>query len=423
MSHRQPVTRTITALVCVLAALCLHARCAHAQTVAYEPGATCLICHGHDAVTYAKSVHGRFDVSCVDCHGGDATQILWSQAMDPQAGFQGQFSKTETLTLCNGCHGDYEKMRQYGLPVDQLAQYKTSEHGKALLLTGSRDAAVCTDCHGAHDILEVDDPEAWVYPTNIPGMCARCHADKKLMQPLGIKSDVVDSFSKGMHGKRLLQGDLAAPTCSVCHGSHGAAPPGVAEVVNVCGQCHTNIRKQFKRSAHYREKLECITCHDSHDNQHPTTDKFTSARPGGCRNCHTEADSEPVAFINSTLDSLKQARTEYAESEQAMKRAGRQGFYVQGEQVLLKEAHTALMEFRNTQHSLSMEDTAGQLATVTSKASHVMENIKAKRERITDRRIVVTIVTAYLLAMLLLLLIKYRRLKRAHLEGRPREDV
>jgi hypothetical protein len=37
---------------------------------------------------------------------------------------------------------------------------------------------VCTDCHGIHDIVKVDDPEAGIaLKENLLGKCQRCHPD------------------------------------------------------------------------------------------------------------------------------------------------------------------------------------------------------------------------------------------------------
>ena len=40
--------------------------------------------------------------------------------------------------------------------VDQLAEYRTSGHGKTLL-RGDESVATCVSCHGAHGILPVKD--------------------------------------------------------------------------------------------------------------------------------------------------------------------------------------------------------------------------------------------------------------------------
>lgn len=49
-------------------------------------------------------------------------------------------------------------------------------HGKAYIL-GHPDAAKCSDCHGAHGILAVDDPHSTVGVRNIVNTCKNCHED------------------------------------------------------------------------------------------------------------------------------------------------------------------------------------------------------------------------------------------------------
>ena len=405
----------LAAALLLLAALALPAFAAN--TVQDEPGSTCMICHGKLAPALSKSirpdsVHSRFGVSCVDCHGGDQTRDTEKAAMDPAAGFKGKFTPEEVLTLCNTCHGDYERMRQFSLPIDQLQQYKTSEHGKALLLTGNRKVAVCNDCHGTHDILEVSNPLAHVYPTNVPAICAKCHSDEKYMQGMKVSTTVVEDYKKGVHGTDLLKKqDLAVPTCTTCHGNHGAAPPGVAEVVNICGQCHKNIREE--------NQVECIDCHDGHNNRHPLEVMFTSSKKGGCLRCHNKNKSPQDAYISGVLDKLSFARRAVADATRAIKKAESHGFYVDEEKVLLQEAHTAMLQFSNMQHALPKDMGEAILETTDSKAAHIQESIKVKMRTVTDRRIVMSAVAGYLAFLLLLLFIKYRRLRRDWLRSKP----
>ena len=73
-----------------------------------------------------------------------------------------------------------------------------------------------------------------------PGTCGECH-DK----------DYVRAFRTSVHGQGLLKmGLIVAPSCNDCHGNHGAAPPGVASVGNVCGTCHALIAERFRNSSH-----------------------------------------------------------------------------------------------------------------------------------------------------------------------------
>ena len=57
-------------------------------------------------------------------------------------------------------------------------------------------------------------------------------------------------YQKSVHYAALTKGnDLSAPTCNDCHGNHGAAPPGVGSVANVCGTCHAVFAQKFAGAA------------------------------------------------------------------------------------------------------------------------------------------------------------------------------
>jgi hypothetical protein len=100
------------------------------------------------------------------------------------------------------------------------------------------------------------------------------------MQPYGIPTDQYDTYMKSEHAHALLvKGDLAAPACNDCHGNHGATPPEVNSVANVCGQCHGREASLFEKSTHkaiFEEIGEpaCVTCHDNHLVRHPTPELF-----------------------------------------------------------------------------------------------------------------------------------------------------
>ena len=58
-------------------------------------------------------------------------------------------------------------------------------------------------------------------------------------------------YQKSVHYAALTKGnDLSAPTCNDCHGNHGAAPPGVGAIANVCGTCHAVFAQKFATSVH-----------------------------------------------------------------------------------------------------------------------------------------------------------------------------
>ena len=65
------------------------------------------------------------------------------------------------------------------------------------------------------------------------------------------------------------RGDLSAPTCASCHGNHGATPPQVSSIANVCGTCHVLFEELYKKSPHEPVFAAmgaggCVACHGNH---------------------------------------------------------------------------------------------------------------------------------------------------------------
>lgn len=139
---------------------------------------TCGNCHGEIVESYNISIHGQALIEedntdvpvCIDCHGVHNIQ-------DPRTE---QF-RIQTPELCAGCHANEKLMSKYGLPSDVYSIYKLSWHGvdvsvfKARWPTIWHDSAVCTDCHGIHDILSTTDAASKVNPTNLLATCQKCH--------------------------------------------------------------------------------------------------------------------------------------------------------------------------------------------------------------------------------------------------------
>src|SRR5690242_8139173 len=207
---------------------------------------SCLDCHSAlDAplqVTperFSQDIHAQKGLTCASCHGGDPTKSDMD-AMSKAAGFKGKPSRKDIPALCGKCHSDGAFMRQYNpsLRTDQFSQYQTSVHGK-LLAKGDTKVAVCIDCHGVHDLRPASDTRSTVHPLNVAQTCSRCHADAAYMKGYSIPTDQFAGYSASVHHEALaVRGDLSAPTCTTCHGNHGAAPPGVGTVQNVCATCH-----------------------------------------------------------------------------------------------------------------------------------------------------------------------------------------
>jgi hypothetical protein len=140
---------------------------------------TCAACHADVAETYASSVHGKAlangraeDVPvCTDCHRSHDV-----------AGPHDQSWLVRTPQLCGKCHADEKRMKPYGLSTAVLRTYLADFHGMTASLSHAADqgerrvTALCTDCHGVHDIAKVDDPGSGVMRANLARTCSRCHA-------------------------------------------------------------------------------------------------------------------------------------------------------------------------------------------------------------------------------------------------------
>ncbi len=131
------------------------------STVYYKNvAATCATCHRGIYKDFINSIHSPVVTktnkklpTCEDCHS--AHQIKEIE--------QDQFM-TEVTHQCGSCHQDLAET--YGQTI----------HGKAYTL-GYLKAAKCSDCHGAHDIQQVDDPNSHVGFNHVVQTCQKCHPD------------------------------------------------------------------------------------------------------------------------------------------------------------------------------------------------------------------------------------------------------
>ena len=141
----------------------------------------CQRCHKEIFVTYANSVHGNalfneanLDVpTCVDCHSPHSIK-------DPMVS---EFHE-RIPEMCSNCHANRDIMAKYGLSTDVVKTYLSDFHGVTLGLykkqkddpyRPARPIAVCTDCHGTHDITNTSGPASTVLRSNLLQRCRMCH--------------------------------------------------------------------------------------------------------------------------------------------------------------------------------------------------------------------------------------------------------
>ncbi|MBI2861013.1 MAG: cytochrome c3 family protein [Chloroflexi bacterium] len=164
------------------APICTDCHGAHDVTRPAQPRAsisqTCSQCHQEISQTYLDSVHGKALVGdnnydapvCTDCHTSHTIE-------DPRtAAF-----RLESIDICSNCHSNEAVMKKYGISTNVVKSYLNDFHGRAVALTGKQGKdiwakeAVCTDCHGVHDIQSADSPESPVIKANLVATCQQCH--------------------------------------------------------------------------------------------------------------------------------------------------------------------------------------------------------------------------------------------------------
>jgi len=355
---------------------------------------TCLDCHsnldGPLQVTtekFAADIHAQKGLTCASCHGGDPTKDD-ADAMSKAAGFRGHIERTQVPELCGKCHGDAAYMRQYNpsLRTDQLAQYHISKHGQ-LLAKGDTHVAVCVDCHSVHDLRPPSDPRSTVNPVNVAKTCSNCHSDRDHMKAYNIKTDQFAGYSGSVHYEALAQrGDLSAPTCTTCHGNHGAAPPGVASVENVCSTCHVFQTQLFDGSPHKAAFTAsglpgCITCHSNHRIQHTGDSMIGTGPQAVCTNCHSQGDAG-FAAADSMSRELIQLELALVKSEDILQQAEQSGMEVGQAKLDVSEARDYLTKSRVAIHSFAPAKLDAQIKNglaITDKT--YAAGVKALRER------------------------------------------
>lgn len=334
---------------------------------------TCVKCHAtledkHAVIlkSFQRDIHKEGGLSCASCHGGDAAKEDMSEAMDPARGFVGVPTPAQVPQFCGKCHSDPAYMRRFNpsLPTDQESKYRTSTHG-IRLKGGDENVATCASCHPAHSIRPSKDPTSSVYVKNIPDTCARCHADAKKMAPYKIPVSQAAEYKASVHGKALLErGDTAAPVCNTCHGNHGAAPPGVAGIGQVCGSCHVNNMELFKAgpmaTAWDKKGFHaCATCHTAHAIQKPTT-ALLSGAGALCIRCH-KPGSKPLAVAAAMKAELDGTQAAYHEAEGSIREAEEKGMDMADARDALDGARMSLFQARTAVHS-SNGDTVAKIA-------------------------------------------------------------
>ncbi len=273
---------------------------------------SCAKCHEDQQKVYEQGFHAKavkngdkFAARCTDCHGG-AHSIL--PASDPKS----LVNHANIPQTCGTCHGQKFVMEASGHTAQTFFSYQESVHGKAVAGNGESKAAVCTDCHGTHDIRGAGDNKSPIFKFNVPQTCAKCHGSQ------------AQEFMTSIHGQGVSRGNWLSPVCTDCHGIHSikshidptssVAAQQLARTT--CARCHEGVRlsQEFgisgRRATTYLSSYHglaaqagsnvvanCASCHGVH-NILASSDARSTIAPANlaktCGRCHPGASENFV---------------------------------------------------------------------------------------------------------------------------------
>lgn len=259
---------------------------------------SCATCHADEQANYDKSFHGRAvqagnsnAATCVDCHGSPHELL---PASDPKS----RVAHVNIPATCGSCHGQQFVMEKDGLSVQMVASYQQSVHGHAVA-NGSDKAAVCTDCHGAHDIQDAKDPKSPIFKFNVPLTCGKCH------------EQISKEFQQSIHGQAIAKANWQAPVCTDCHGIHSikahtdpnspVAAQNLAQAT--CGRCHEGVRLSQEFGIQGRRATTYLASY------HGLASRGGSQIVANCASCHGTHSIFPSSDPRSTIHRSNLART------------------------------------------------------------------------------------------------------------------
>jgi cytochrome b subunit of formate dehydrogenase/nitrate/TMAO reductase-like tetraheme cytochrome c subunit len=251
---------------------------------------TCDQCHADEGQGYAHSIHaqvtssGKIPATCQDCHGDVHAIVSGDDSKSP-------VNHANIPSTCGRCHGQKFLMESNGETAQPFLSYQSSVHGRAVA-NGSQKAAVCTDCHGVHQILPASDPKSPISKVAVASTCGKCH------------TDVANTFTASIHGQAIARGNMLAPTCTDCHGIHSIkrhtdpnSPVAEQNVSrDICARCHEGVRL----SQEFGVPGNRVTSY--FDSYHGLAAEGGSVVAANCSSCHGVHNILPSSDPRSTIN-------------------------------------------------------------------------------------------------------------------------
>ena len=246
------------------------------------------------------------------------------------------------------------------------------------------------------------------------------------MKTYDIPVDQIQKYTASIHWKMMsVKGDLSAPTCNDCHGNHGAAPPGVAWVGNVCEQCHAVTAKLFAESPHANIFIQmgipgCATCHDNHEIKAAEDEMLGLGNDAVCVACHADDDQggQTATAMHDLVVSLRDA---FDKSHGILLQAERAGMEVSQAQFDLNGAKDHLVQARNAVHTFTVETVKKEIdAGLEISAKAHARGVQALAD-LQFRRRGLAVSVLIILAVIAGLVVKIRQIDRQQTDANEQE--
>jgi cytochrome b subunit of formate dehydrogenase len=259
---------------------------------------SCSNCHRVETEIYLNSDHGKAiskgrkeAAACKDCHGHSHTLL---NSRDPDS----PVNRRNIPQTCGRCHADAKRMANFHLTErNPLDSYNHTVHGEAFA-KGNINAAVCSDCHGTHDLHGSLNPQSRLFKTNIPDTCGRCHQNVNAV------------YKQSIHGQAIANGVKEAPVCTDCHGEHTIRSPQDASssvwsgtITKTCSRCHDSEQINLKFG------LPTDSLATYLDTYHGLAYKRGDLRVANCASCHGFHDVLPASDPRSSINPANLANT------------------------------------------------------------------------------------------------------------------
>ncbi len=252
---------------------------------------------GMSPLYYPDSVHGKAylergiqDVAkCWDCHG--------KHNIKKKSDLESTVNRKNIPLTCSTCHENMNVVVKYNIHRETPYQeYLQSVHGKALYKKGLLSyAAVCTDCHGVHDIKGVGEPHLMA---KNPETCGKCH------------SLIFNEYRESIHGQKALEGNIDVPLCVDCHGEHKIVPPSSEgsptspkRIPDTCSACHARL-EIMKKYGVPEDRIETFI-----ESMHGIAIGYGYDAAANCSSCHGVHDIRPANDPNSKVNPANLAKT------------------------------------------------------------------------------------------------------------------